>query len=48
MQHQPDRCPIALLKAHETTRIKIVPVANPTRRDGPLWEMVEVKRKAWS
>jgi hypothetical protein len=49
---QSDRCPIALLTAHETTRTKIVPVTNPTkssgnRRDGPLWEMVEVKRKAW-
>ena len=44
---QSDRCPIALLTAHETTRTKIVPVANPTRRDGPLWEMVEVRRKAW-
>lgn len=44
---QSDRCPIALLTAHETTRMKIIPVANPTRRDGPLWEMVEVRRKAW-
>jgi hypothetical protein len=43
---QSDRCPIALLTAHVTTRTKIVPVANPTRR-GPLWEMVEVRRKAW-
>lgn len=41
-----NRCPIALLTAHATTRTKIVPVANPTR-SGPLWEMVEVKRKAW-
>lgn len=44
---QSDRCPIALLTAHETTRTKIVPVFNPTKR-GPLWEMIEVKRKAWS
>ena len=43
---QSDRCPIALFTAHETTRVKIIPVANPTR-SGPLWERVEVKRKAW-
>lgn len=43
---QSDRCPIALLTEHVTTRTKIVPVANPTTR-GALWEMVEVKRKAW-
>lgn len=41
-----DRCPIALLTAHVTTRTKIVPVSNPTK-SGPLWEMVEVKLKAW-
>lgn len=44
---QSDRCPIALLTAHETTRTKIVHVSNPTKR-GPLWGMVEVRRKAWS
>lgn len=44
---QSARCPIALLTAHVTTRMKIIPVAKPSR-SGPLWEMVEVKRKAWS
>lgn len=43
---QSARCPIALLTAHETTRVKIIPVHKPSR-SGPLWEMVEVKRKAW-
>lgn len=41
-----DRCPIALLTERVTTRTKIVPVANPTKR-GPLWELVETSRKAW-
>lgn len=41
-----DRCPIALLTERVTTRKKIVPVANPTKR-GPLWELVETSRKAW-
>lgn len=43
---QSDRCPIALLTERVTTRTKVVPVANPTKR-GPLWELVETSRKAW-
>lgn len=43
---QSDRCPIALRTERVTTRTKVVPVANPTKR-GPLWELVETSRKAW-